>query len=280
MALTMCWYPVQRQKLPVMPSRISRSEGWGWSASNPTAVMIMPGVQKPHCRPCCSQKASCNGCSWPSVASPSIVVISEPSAWTANIVQDFAARPSTSTVQAPHCVVSHPTWVPVSRRCSRRKCTRSRRGSTSACLRLPLTVTVTLAMVVVSGGGYSSGMSAAWLVSAFLLQAAGGTAPRGASISGRVTAQDSGQPLPRIVVTLRSADHLRQVDTTTDPDGRYLFTEVVNGRYFVTADNDDHVATYLPRSLDVEVGGASPTDVDLALARALAIEGRVFDPLG
>ena len=38
-----------------------------------------------------------------------------PSAWTASIVQVFTAWPSTWTVQAPHWLVSQPTWVPVSR---------------------------------------------------------------------------------------------------------------------------------------------------------------------
>src|SRR4051812_8258444 len=42
--------------------------------------------------------------------------------------------------QAPHCEVSQPTWVPVSRRCSRRNWTRSVRGSTSAVTALPFTV--------------------------------------------------------------------------------------------------------------------------------------------
>ena len=64
--------------------------------------MIIPGVQKPHCSPCSSQKPFCSGCSWPSGARPSIVVIVEPSACTAKIVHDFALRPSTRTVQAPH----------------------------------------------------------------------------------------------------------------------------------------------------------------------------------
>ncbi len=43
-----------------------------------TAAMIMPGVQKPHCRPWCWRKASCMGCSLPSVARPSMVVILAP----------------------------------------------------------------------------------------------------------------------------------------------------------------------------------------------------------
>ena len=49
-----------------------------------------------------------------------MVVISAPCACTASIEQDFTARPFMCTVQAPHCAVSQPTCVPVSRRCSRR----------------------------------------------------------------------------------------------------------------------------------------------------------------
>ena len=58
----------------------------------------------------------------------------------AKMVHDLALRPSTSTVQAPHWLVSQPTCVPVRLSCSRRKCTRSRRGSTCALRTLPLTV--------------------------------------------------------------------------------------------------------------------------------------------
>jgi hypothetical protein len=81
----------------------------------------MPGVQKPHCSPCFSQKPSWIGCSLPSLAMPSMVVIWAPSAWTASIVQDFTAWPSRWMVQAPHWLVSHPTWVPVNPASSRMK---------------------------------------------------------------------------------------------------------------------------------------------------------------
>src|SRR6266540_2018716 len=50
--------------------------------------------------------------------------------------------PSSSTVQAPQPEVSQPTWVPVSPSSSRRKCTSSSLGSTSALRSAPLTVTV------------------------------------------------------------------------------------------------------------------------------------------
>src|SRR5215469_10443716 len=112
-----------------------------------TAVMIMPGVQKPHCRPWCSRKASCIGCSGaPSGASPSMVFTSWPSAITASVVQDLTALPSRCTTQAPHCEVSQPTWVPVSRRFSRRNCTSSVRGSTLAVTGLPFTISEILAI--------------------------------------------------------------------------------------------------------------------------------------
>ena len=75
-----------------------------------------------------------------------MVVTSEPSAWTAKTVQDLALRPSMSTVQAPHWLVSQPTCVPVRLRCSRRKWTRSIRGSTCALRTLPFTVIETWTM--------------------------------------------------------------------------------------------------------------------------------------
>ena len=45
MARTMFWYPVQRQRLPEMPMRISLSDGFGFSCNSRWARMIMPGVQ-------------------------------------------------------------------------------------------------------------------------------------------------------------------------------------------------------------------------------------------
>ena len=59
------------------------------------------------------------------------------------MVQLFTGVPSTSTVQAPQLVVSHPVWVPVRRRPWRSRCASSSRGSTSAVRAWPLTVTVT-----------------------------------------------------------------------------------------------------------------------------------------
>src|SRR5258708_6108620 len=75
-----------------------------------------------------------------------MVVISAPSICQAKTVQAFTALPLICTTQAPHCDVSQPTWVPVSRRCSRRYCTRRVRGSTSPVTALPFTVIATADM--------------------------------------------------------------------------------------------------------------------------------------
>src|ERR671925_151215 len=129
--------------LPSSSCRISASVSRSpFEPRSSTPVMIIPGVQKPHWSAWRSQKASWSGCSSPSCARPSIVVISLPSAWTASTVHDFTARPSRWIVQAPQSDVSQPIFVPVSPRSSRRKSTSSIRGSTSASCRTPLTVSV------------------------------------------------------------------------------------------------------------------------------------------
>jgi hypothetical protein len=68
--------------------------------------------------------------------------MSAPSAWTANIMHDLAARPPTITVHAPHTPSSHPMCAPLRRRLSRMKSTSSNRGSTSARYATPLTLTL------------------------------------------------------------------------------------------------------------------------------------------
>src|SRR5258706_14436315 len=71
-----------------------------------------------------------------------------PSICHTNTVQDLTALPFTCTTQAPHWDVSQPTCVPVSRRFSRRNCTRSVRGSTSPVTALPFTVSATAVMAL------------------------------------------------------------------------------------------------------------------------------------
>src|SRR5260370_30291160 len=66
-----------------------------------------------------------------------------PWACRAKSEHDFTAAPSSRTVHAPHWLVSQPTCVPVSPSTSRRKWTRSNRGSTFWVSLCPLTLRVT-----------------------------------------------------------------------------------------------------------------------------------------
>src|SRR6266478_2155456 len=91
------------------------------------------------------------GCSFPSFSRPSTVMISDPSACTANIVQDFTAKPFISTVHAPQYVVSQPTCVPVRSQASRRNSTSNIRGSTSRAYDLPFTLIWTLTTIRFKG---------------------------------------------------------------------------------------------------------------------------------
>ena len=67
------------------------------ASSSARAVSIIPGVQKPHCRPCSSMKPCCTGSSTPSTSSPSTVRISCPAAIAASTVHDLTGSPSIST---------------------------------------------------------------------------------------------------------------------------------------------------------------------------------------
>src|SRR5258708_18363747 len=72
-AATMLDYAPQRQRLPLTARNTSSPVGEALWRSSPTHDMIWPGVQKPHWKASCSMNASCTGCSWPSLASPSPV---------------------------------------------------------------------------------------------------------------------------------------------------------------------------------------------------------------
>src|SRR5262249_16382854 len=78
-------YAPQRQRLPLMPSRMrSMSRPACPSLISPSALMIWPGVQKPHWKPSCAMNAACTGCSASPRATPSMVMTSAPSWLTAS----------------------------------------------------------------------------------------------------------------------------------------------------------------------------------------------------
>lgn len=116
-----------------------------------------------------------------------------------------------------------------------------------------------------------------------------------ASISGRITDRLSGRPIQRAIVTVAPLSHgldRKWLSIAADADGRYEASQLEAGEYFVAAGPPDMRATYLrqaygePDPMDtrerptanlVLEAGDVRTGVDFALARALAIEGRVLD---
>ena len=78
-------------------------------------MIIIPGVQNPHCSPWQRMNPSCTGSRCPSTSRPSTVRMLRPPAIAASTVQDFTGSPSISTTQVPQLLVSQPQWVPVSR---------------------------------------------------------------------------------------------------------------------------------------------------------------------
>jgi carboxypeptidase family protein len=122
------------------------------------------------------------------------------------------------------------------------------------------------------------------------------------TISGRVTDRDSGQPLPRARVSIRTGamDPRKPPmrSTITDAQGIYEIPGVPAGMFTLMAQPPPHVVTHLPQvrgddrpydpdggiyltiEMALRVKGADVRDADIALARALAIEGRVVNADG
>ena len=97
---------------PEIAQRISSSLGLGFSFEQRHGDEHHPGRAEAALEPVFLVEALLDRVSSPPCMQPSTVVSSRPSAWTANIVQDFTGTPSTRTVQAPQLVVSQPMWVP------------------------------------------------------------------------------------------------------------------------------------------------------------------------
>jgi len=95
-------------------------------------------------------------------------------------------------------------------------------------------------------------------------------------------------------VTLVSADGADGARAVTDADGRYRFTDLKSGKYVLSGAPEEHHSTYLRQRFgepnpaprfesrarpNIEIKpGEHLTGIDMALSRALAIEGRVTDP--
>jgi protocatechuate 3,4-dioxygenase beta subunit len=119
--------------------------------------------------------------------------------------------------------------------------------------------------------------------------------PQTATVAGRVTDQSTGRPVPRMMVSVVGTDRQTAAEALTDADGRYEIAGLRPGRYAMAVMHDEHRSTYLrqwvgealsanayvPPRFGLELkAGERRTGVDIALTRALAIEGVVLDPSG
>ena len=123
------------------------------------------------------------------------------------------------------------------------------------------------------------------------------THPVSAVISGLISEQGSGRPLPGALVTLWTAGSWERLrDAVADGQGRYEFSAIDPGEYAIVAGPGEYRATHLRHAFGqpgpmegpgaivrstIELKpGEVRSDVNIALLRALAIEGRVLDQYG
>jgi hypothetical protein len=108
-----------------------------------------------------------------------------------------------------------------------------------------------------------------------------------ASITGVVTAADTGQPVGRAHVTLTASELPSPVVTMTDDEGRYVFTGLGAGRYTVTASKSGYFETIFGQKVPPHPGtpvslasGQIIEHVDLRLPKGGVIAGQIVDEHG
>jgi hypothetical protein len=114
-----------------------------------------------------------------------------------------------------------------------------------------------------------------------------------ATISGRVTEAGSGRPLRqmRVHLTGRDIGNVYGVETLTDAEGRYEITGLRGGAYWINAGPGQYRAGHLSKTFGADElpAGVPPLqlkpgevrrNVDFALPRSYAIEGRVVNEFG
>jgi protocatechuate 3,4-dioxygenase beta subunit len=113
-----------------------------------------------------------------------------------------------------------------------------------------------------------------------------------AILRGRVIDQDSGRPIAGAVVSLWLVGENRHINRLTTSSGTFEFRDVPAGSVRMIATAGEHRATHVSREFTSETptGGRTSTlvlkpgeqrdDIEIALARGFAINGRVVDDLG
>ena len=109
-------------------------------------------------------------------------------------------------------------------------------------------------------------------------------------IKGSVIEKETGAPLPRALVMLRSTRTGREQQTLTDDRGRFEFTRLPSAPYDLRATPGDYRATHVfggyvsPSSGRWELlelrDGEERTNIVITLSRARAISGQVTDDAG
>ena len=113
------------------------------------------------------------------------------------------------------------------------------------------------------------------------------TKPGTATLSGRVFAGDSGQPLRKAQVRITSSELRENRLATSDVNGRYEFKELPAGRYNLNAAKGSYVSLAYGQLRPNEPGkpleildGQTIEKVDFALPRGSLITGHVLDEFG
>lgn len=117
---------------------------------------------------------------------------------------------------------------------------------------------------------------------------AGQQPPKGTAVlKGTVVAADTGAPIRRVLVRAMSNEIQDVKAATTDEQGRFEITELVGGRYTLTAQKAGYVTLSYgqrrpsERGTPVEVGPAQTVEkLTFALPRGGVITGRIADEFG
>jgi carboxypeptidase family protein len=106
------------------------------------------------------------------------------------------------------------------------------------------------------------------------------------SISGRVFASDSGNPLRRAQVRVSGSDIASKV-ALTDAQGRYRFTDLPDGRFTVSSTKSGYVTVQYGQTRAYESGKTielaekqALDKIDIAMPRGGVIIGRIVDEFG